>query len=231
MDRQSQINYYHFSSEDAVGYMRWHFEALQRRGVDIRTVLDIGAAHGHFADFIRTVYPKARVTCIECNELDSHYLADRYDTHFVCLGKEDCTADFYINPADPVGGGSSFYLENTHAFAQPEVREKQLVTLDSLNLGPFDLIKMDTQGSEIDILQGGGEAIRNARFVLIECSFLAYNQGGCLIGDVIDVMKSHGFRMLDTFGPVHGGHAWGDYKTQTDVLFAKSTDPIFEFAG
>jgi FkbM family methyltransferase len=231
MDQKLDVNYYHFSPFEAVGYMQWHLEALKRRGFEPERVLDIGAAHGHFADFFRSVFPKARVTCVECNELDKHYLEGKYDTRFVCLGKEACTKTFYLNPADPVGGGSSFYRENTQAFDQVHQLEKEIMTLDSLALGAFDLIKLDTQGSEIDVIDGGRETIGAARFVLIECSFLPYNDGGCLIDDVVAKMRELGFRMFDTFGPTHGGHCWGDQKIQADVLFIKDGDPLISFSG
>lgn len=227
--KPSDVTYYHFNPFDAVGYMQWHLEALKRKGFEPRTVLDIGAAHGHFADFFRSVYPKARVTCIECNELDKHYLEGKYDTKFVCLGKEACTKTFYLNPNDPVGGGSSFYRENTDAFNQVVEQNRPIVTLDSLNLGAFDFIKLDTQGSEVDVIEGGRETISKARMLLIECSFLPYNEGGCLIDDVLAVTRSLGFRMLDTFGPQHGGHLWNGQKIQADVLLVKDGDPLLEF--
>jgi hypothetical protein len=52
-----------------------------------------------------------------------------------------------------------------------------------------DLLKLDTQGSEILIMKGLGDMLNNVEFVEIECSLVEYNLGGCLIGDVIEFMK------------------------------------------
>lgn len=226
MDETLDVNYYYYPPEVNVGYMAPHLEAIKKQ-TDITTMLDIGAAHGHFSDFFLTIFPDAKVTAIECNELDRHYLDPKpYDTRFACLGAEPCTKTFYLNPDDPVGGGSSFYRENTYAFTDPVEREKEIVTLDSLELGPFEFIKLDTQGSEVDVIKGGEETIKQARFLLIECSFLDYNHGGCLIDDVIKETQRLGFRMLDTFGPQNGGHTWNDRRVQVDVLFVKDGDPL-----
>ncbi len=224
--------FYEITPEEAVGYMDWHLHALKRKGVEIRSILDIGAAHGHFSRFALTVWPGAEITAIECNPLDKHYL-DRtnWDVHYVCLGDKPCTRTFYTNPNDPVGGGSSIYRENTSAFDAPVETPVEIQTLDSLNLGAFDLIKMDTQGSELDIIHGGKETIQKARYLLMELSFMPYNAGGCLIDDVLAETRAIGFRMIDTFGPTNGGHVWNNEKIQVDVLFAKETEPIFAFHG
>ena len=39
------------------------------------------------------------------------------------------------------------------------------------------MIKLDTQGSEIDILEGGAECLSNATFIIMECPVIAYNIG------------------------------------------------------
>lgn len=218
--------------EEAVGYMRPNLESLRDAGANIETILDIGAAHGHFSGFMRTIWPNAQITAIECNERDRYFLDNtNYDVRYVCLGDKACKKDFYINPSDIAGSGSSFYKENTSAFDNSFTETKDIVTLDSMNLGAFDLIKIDTQGTELDIIKGGEETIRQARFLLMELSFLPYNHGGCMIDDVLEKTRELGFVMLDTFGPAHGGHWFNYRKVQADVLFVKKNDIIMQWKG
>lgn len=218
--------------EEAVGYMRPNLESLKEHGVNIETLLDIGAAHGHFSGFLRTIWPNVQVTAIECNERDRHFLDNtNYDVRYVCLGDKACQKDFYINPYDIAGGGSSFYKENTSAFDSAFTETKDIITLDSLNLGAYDLIKIDTQGTELDIINGGIETIKQARFLLMELSFLPYNEGGCMIDDVLAKTRELGFVMLDTFGPAFGGHWYAGRKVQADVLLVKKDDPILQYRG
>jgi FkbM family methyltransferase len=224
------MEYRTVSPETAVGYMGPHINALKEAGIDIKSILDIGAAHGHFSRFMKHYYPDASVTAIECNPEDKHFLdSTNWNVIYTCLGDKKCTKTFYTNPNEPVGGGSSFYLENTEYFNKPTETQMQIQTLDSLNLGGFDLIKIDTQGSEHDIIAGGTETIQKTRFLLLELSFLEYNKGGALIDDVLAQTRSLGFRMLDTFGPEYGGHWWKGRKIQADVLLAREGDNIFNF--
>lgn len=220
------------TDEEAVGYMRPNLETLKQNGVNIESVLDIGAAHGHFSGFIRTIWPDSQITAIECNERNKYFLDNtNYDVRYLCLGDKPCKKDFHINPNEIVGGGSSFYKENTGAFSNDFVESKNIVTLDSLKLGTYDLIKIDTQGTELDIINGGEETIKQARFLLMELSFLPYNIGGCMIDDVLAKTRQLGFVMVDTFGPAYGGHWFGGRKVQVDALFVKKDDQILQFKG
>lgn len=220
------------TDEQAVGYMRPHFEVLQENGVNIETVLDIGAAHGHFSGFIRTIWPDAQITAIECNERDRYFLdKTNYDVRYVCLGDKSCKKDFFIDKDSIAGGGSSFYKENTSSFDGAFTETKDIVTLDSMKLGAYDLIKIDTQGTELDIINGGEETVKQARFLLLELSFLPYNIGGCMIDDVLAKTREMGFVMLDTFGPAYGGHWYKRRKVQVDVLFAHKNDIMLQWKG
>ena len=208
-----------------------NLEALAKFA-DINSILDIGCAHGHFSKFALKYFPEAKVTGIECNTNDKVYLDDtNWNIIYTCLGDKPCKKPFYINPVEPTGGGSSFYKENTRHFDDSSEIEKDIVTLDSLELLPHDLIKIDTQGSELDILKGGEETIKQAKYLLLELSFVDFNKNGALIDDVLDLTRSYGFRMIDTFGPEFGGHWWKGRKIQVDVLLAKETEPIFDFTG
>lgn len=221
------VEYYELDCEQAVGYMRPALERLRDNGAVISNILDIGAAHGHFSHFFQRIFPYVEVTAIECNTRDRHYL-DRtpWNVKYACLGSELCTKTFFVNPADQIGGGSSFYRENTGHFEDPIEEKKDIVTLDSLKLGQHDFIKIDVQGAELDVLKGGIETIKQARFLLLELSFVDYNHDSPLIDDILAYTRTLGFRMIDTFGPQDGGHVWNGQKVQVDVLLARKDDPL-----
>lgn len=224
------VDFYYYHHSDCVGYMKEPLERFKSRVGDIDTMLDIGAAHGHFSRQFKEIWPEAKITAIECNILDSYYLdtEEEWDVRFACLGDTPCKKTFYLSEADQVGGGSSLYRENTAAFDKVVEQQVSIVTLDSLKLPPQRFIKLDTQGSEVDIIKGGRKTIEQADFLLIEMSLLKYNDGGCLIDDVMAETRKMGFRLLQTFGPVQGGHFFNNQQVQIDGLFAKEHLPVFD---
>lgn len=222
-----KIDYYKTDWRDTVGYMEWPLCALRDRGVDIDSLIDIGAAHGDFSLMFREIFGFVDVTAIEANELDKHYLEQsNWNVIYKALGKENGIKTFYTNPDDPVGGGSSLYKENTKWFSNAVESEVEVVTLDSLNI-QGDFVKIDVQGAELDILQGGIQTLKNTKFLLLELSFLDYNIGAPLIDDVLQETYKQNFRIIDTFGPTNGGHIFNGKKNQVDVLLAKKDLPVF----
>ena len=53
----------------------------------------------------------------------------------------------------------------------------------------YDLIKIDTQGSELDIIEGGINTFNNAKVVITEVSFDNYNEGGCTKDEILKKMS------------------------------------------
>lgn len=63
-----------------------------------------------------------------------------------------------------------------------------------------DAIKVDTQGSELDILQGAKDCLSNSCLIAeIEVSFLERYRGQALFRDIEAHMSEHGFVLLDLY--------------------------------
>jgi len=57
----------------------------------------------------------------------------------------------------------------------------------------FQIIKLDTQGSELDILRGGSSLIEKADVIIMEISYIEFNEGAPTAEETIDYMKTIGF--------------------------------------
>lgn len=94
-------------------------------------------------------------------------------------------------------------------------------TLDSYieehNIPYPDFIKIDTQGSELDILDGATKCLEHTVMVLLEVSIHRYNKGAPLIADVIQYMNNKNFEIVD----IIENHIINNYLAQIDILFAK----------
>jgi len=81
--------------------------------------------------------------------------------------------------------------------------ERAVATLDSIieakKLPLPDLIKMDIQGSELDVLLGGSIAVNNAKAIILELPHVEYNLGAADKDTIIAHMDSLGFYSVGCF--------------------------------
>jgi len=180
---------------------------LSQYGFSPRTILDIGAYHGDWTRMVKIIFPKANIFMVEAtpdNEkiLESVYEASGYE--MALLGEKDKKKVLFFI-ADPkatdITTGNSRYMEKTRYFNEDLKINLPMTTLDGLvkkkKLKNIDFIKIDTQGSERDILKGGKKVIKRAEFILLETQNLEYNSGAPFMEDIIIDMKDYGFRLFD----------------------------------
>jgi hypothetical protein len=145
------------------------------------------------------------------------------------LGCETKVVPFYRNKADWVGSGNSIYRELTPHFREENllVTQERMVKLDDqeqLRAINFDLIKLDTQGSELDIIKGGLDTCKGTKGILLEVSSRPYNQGAPLEDVVVSYMKGIGFHPVATLDE-------NPETFQKDVLFINKFLPRYSFIG
>ena len=183
-------------------------------------VLDVGAHIGNFTKDLLSHIPDCQVVLVEPNPNCEQYLkliGQKYD--MVALSNYNGIAELHVENINPIGTGASLYKENTEwykegAYHKVSVPTKTLNQCNYFN-GSIDLIKLDAQGSELDIIKGGEDIIKNAKFVLIEVSLLQYNEGAPLMDSVMDKMVELEFVVVD----VIEYHQHQNIIFQLDLLF------------
>jgi FkbM family methyltransferase len=174
-----------------------------------------------------TRIPDAFVLCIEPNKECEPYLKHlkKYGVDYIicCPSDKKSTKNFYKMKSDPIATGNSLYRENTFHFSDENtlVELIETDTMDSIlnahgmSSIPFNMIKLDTQGSELDILRGCSSTLKSVKLVVAETDVANYNHGCPSQKEVIDYMESRGFA---TIGSVED-HYLGDRLIQQDILF------------
>ena len=148
-------------------YQRLQREYALKQVKHFRTAIDIGGNIGFwsrdFCDRFENVIifePDAsNIECLEANLSDKQ----NYVLHKVGLGSKEETKTFYKSLT--TSGGHSFFRDQVF---EKEVEESQLKIkrLDDYGYKDVGLIKIDTQGSEYDILLGGEQTLINNDAVL-----------------------------------------------------------------
>jgi FkbM family methyltransferase len=190
-------------------------------------ILDIGANVGEFSLFCKRIWPSADILMIEGNDnCEDDLIRTNLPYKIALLGNINKKVNFYINKENMKCTGSSYYKEVTHHYDDTIIIEKDLVRLDDITSDKFDIIKIDTQGSELDIIKGGLNVIKNAKYVILEVATKQYNQGSPLFDEVVSYMESIGFKNQN----IIENHIWKSTESnefrygdifQVDVIFSK----------
>jgi FkbM family methyltransferase len=164
---------------------------LKNSGFTPRRILDIGASVCQTADVFRQFWPASDIMLIEGNsDCEQIYKLKKYNYQIKLLGKTNTTTTFYKTKWSPICTGNSIYKE-----VNPLYEGEYLITetlpvhkLDDVVTGTYDLIKIDTQGSELDIIRGGINTFSKAKVVVCEVALIDINVGGCKKEDVMNVL-------------------------------------------
>ena len=201
-------------------------QSLSKLNVDIKIALDIGSYHGEFTRLLKSIWPHIKVFQFEAN---NNLKSINPDATYCCLSDiPNKIVTYYLPQADKVHKtGASYYLELTDYFENPIINLKATTTIDVLSSsidfdGPWDtngLVKLDTQGSEVDIIKGASRFIKkyNPLLFLIECSFIPYNKNAPLASDVIEFMNNIGYKCVDIIDP----NRQNNELLQADLLFKR----------
>lgn len=77
--------------------------------------------------------------------------------------------------------------------------EVPVITLDDLfgqsRIDSVDLMKVDIQGAEKMMIEGGKEAIKRVKLMYIEVSFEEFYEGCALFKDFDSLLNDHGFKL------------------------------------
>lgn len=188
------------------------------RNYKINSCLDIGAHHGSFYFAAKDFLNISKWLLVEANKDCYNQLASLNVPFLIAMLSDSIkTIPYFRNKLDKTCTGNSYYRELTHHYSDENIDIDYITThtLDQITHDTFDLIKLDTQGSEIDILKGGTNVLNNAKFIIIETSTKPYNQDAPLQEEVVTFMKNNNYELVEVVAEV--SHTY-----QQDLLFKKN---------
>jgi FkbM family methyltransferase len=189
-------------------------------------VFDVGAFHGLMSIVAsKAVGPGGRVIAFEPNPVAREWL----NTHLrlnkcanvtvesVGLMDFEGAADFYVQEGD-VTWNSSFvrdFVDSRHKLAPVTV---ECTSIDAYvrNTGLIpDLIKIDTEGTELSVLQGAKETIEKHRPVLVlEMNPSSARKAGTTLSKLVNELESLSY-VLKVMKPTK----WGRFSLKNEELF------------
>jgi len=209
------------------------YENLKVNGFNPNTIIDCGAAWGEWCGLIKSIFQNSKILAVDANKWTPDNIPGSDITEITVLSDElDKEMTFYRKKEHLENGtfctGDSLFIEDTqhyqeHNTVEEIVKTKTLKHLSNKhNLSKIDLLKIDTQGSEILIMKGLGESLYDVEFIELETSLVEYNKGGCSFYDIIDFLKDD-FEIYDII-ELHRHHQF--YLCQIDVIFQNKKSKI-----
>lgn len=174
-----------------------------------RTILDIGAYHGEFADRVLRHYPVEKVFLFEPFTDSVAFLKDRYREEPRCEVFPYALSDVsgaaalrVLNKADssslldPAGDAGELLHRPFHEVRQAQIDIRRLDEIPSLAQVPcFDLAKIDVQGAELKVLRGCGELLQRIQSIYIEVNFCSLYKDGAVFCDTHAFLEQAGFKL------------------------------------
>ena len=200
-------------------------------GLQLNTVVDIGASRGQFALCIRRLYPHAQIFSFEPLRKPAvawmrNFGADTRARLFnKAIALQSGSATMHVSRWDVSSSLLPFAQAQHDNFPLTEEASKEVVETTTLDacveerlIQGSALLKLDVQGFELSALHGCGLLLERFRYVYVEASFIELYIGQALATEVIEFLFGRGFRLMCVANLSCGASA---RPIQADFLFSR----------
>jgi len=202
---------------------------MTTRGVEISTVIDVGASDGRWSRNCMRFFPEAAFLLVEAQAAHTKGLDEfknensRVDYVLAAAGHEDGV--IYFDDSQLFGGQASKEKEGANMKELPQVSLDNEINRRSL-AGPF-LLKLDTHGFEVPILQGASEILRNTNLLIIETYNFKLTDTSLRYWEMCSYLDELGFAPIENVDLMlrkKDGSFW-----QMDTFFVPKNHEVFSY--
>jgi FkbM family methyltransferase len=197
---------------------------LKDTGFHPDRILDVGAHVGSSVKLFKEIWPYTDILSIDANPYVEEELKKVNPNYKIAAlsDKAGEERDFFVSTEWLLSSGNSLYRENTPSFSDDKCKTIKVTTQTlggMFNNGEtFDFIKLDTQGAELDIIMGGLDLVKKAKYILTETPVHEYNLGAYKIQQMFAVMSGMEFYLEDIVDYHYNG---AKTLIQVDLLFKR----------
>ena len=208
----------------------YNLTELIKKGLKIDVIYDIGAYRAEWSkNYSQSSLKNKDFFLFEANQENERYLKKSNFNYYIgVLSNEKKKVNFYSRKLT----GDSYYREQSDRYEKdrkPEVITT--ITLDEVvekeNLKLPNFIKIDTQGSEIDILKGSKNTLKNCNLIYLETPIIEYNLNSPNLNECINYLESINFVPFD----ICVVHHMDNVLIQIDILYINKSKFFEIFPG
>lgn len=208
------------------------YKHIKELGFDPQVIVDCGAGWGVWIGQISPLFPNAFSISIDANPWTGGKINNSTVTEIEVLSDEDDKEMIFYRKKEMIEQGTfctgdSLFKENTHHYQSINTIEEKVKTktlksiINKHHKNYIDLLKIDTQGSELIIMKGLGNILNHIEFIEVECSILEYNLGGCNLIEIITFLNEI-FEIYDILEL----HYHNGFLAHIDILFKNKKSKI-----
>lgn len=190
-------------------------------------IIDVGGFDGGTAMYFASQFEEAEVYCVEPNarlvptlkEIESRH--KKIFVRNLALGSSRGEADLHVTSNNVSSSLNELSVEEIGRMpltfqAGLKEEEKLQVRVSTLDeefeeFSDILLIKLDTQGTELDILRAGTETLKKTKFVLTEMNNHQMYKNTCQYFEVDELLRSRSFRLADIVVTYRGDNGVTEY--------------------
>lgn len=205
------------------------FSAVERingHGIAVNTVIDIGASDGKWSKETMGIFPDASFLAVEPLTEQTEALetlkrkSDRFD-YASCVAGETDGQEAVLSVSDDLDGSS---IDGGGGKDRTiRVRTIDALTSEKKLDGPF-LLKFDTHGYEIPILNGAKNTLKRTNIIIMEVYNFKITKHAKTFHEMCMFLEGLGFCCYDMAGPMlrlYDKAFW-----QMDLFFCRADSPI-----
>lgn len=204
-------------------------KSISRNGFKPKVIYDIGAFQGTWTKEVLNIFPDACFFMFEAQESKRIFLEEmrkknpsNLKYHIALLGATS-SKEVIFHEYETASSVLDEFFE-TGAKAEKKKLQRLDEVIEMFNWPLPDLIKLDTQGYELEILKGGSKALESSEAILMEVSFIDIYKDAPLVEDVIAQMSFWGFQVYDICSLIRRPLDKALY--QADLLFIKKDSKL-----
>ncbi|HEX3007040.1 MAG TPA: FkbM family methyltransferase [Bacteroidales bacterium] len=180
---------------------------LKNRGLNCKSIMDVGANRTHWSRMAKRVYPLSRFYLIEplkeMQEKLEAFCQEYKDSSYFLVGAGAKNEKMVFTIWDDLDGSSFLPPPDKKLKIIGKQRDVEIVTIDSLietsKVDTPDLIKLDVQGFELEALKGASKTFGITEVYVLEVSLFTFGDlpNFPIFSDVINFMLERDYVVYD----------------------------------
>lgn len=198
------------------------------RGIKINTVIDIGASNGCWSNMCMKHFPDAKYLLIEAQTAHQNALNLFQNQHknvdYIIAAAGNKIGTIFFDNSDLFGGlASEKKMKNCIEVPVTTIDQE----IKKYGLQPPYLIKLDTHGFEVPILEGATQTLKETALTIIETYNYRLTPDSLRYFEMNQYMEDRGFSSIEIADPmlrINDHSFW-----QMDTFYIPSKNAAFEY--